>query len=475
MDPETTAASLCPEGTICNERNAVCVDTCTSDDECADRGDGYVCDGFCVYRECNNNDDCAYRGEGYVCDMSDSTYYSCFEGCASPNGIYGDGVDCYTSGNGGSFYSCNATTGRCDNFYCNNSTDCEGITDTLDLVCQWGHCVESCIGQDETYCYALTEDSGVTCQDSGVCDYFTCYNGEECPDGTACDGYYCNPACATDSECQDQYNNENYKCDADWSVCVYSECSVDDDCAYRGDGYVCDGSSCSESCETTGCDWGDDYDCTDACQDDGICGECTYLGCNAPGNSCDDYGFRTECQEDGECDYPDDDCADDNDCDGDQVCQYLPNFDEPASGEERRFCGDSCVGQEDIIEYGETYTYCNATYGYENCDADTGTCYNCRSDADCTNADRPTCYLGTGLNVCYRTCEDDSDCEGDELCLFENDAQVYYCGNEDDSMRPTMEPTVSPTVEEDPVNNSGAVQQRVVMAAVAVASLAWWM
>merc|ERR1719445_1189016 len=465
----------CPDGMTCN--NQYCVNSCTSDDECADQGNGYTCaDGLCAYYECYSNDDC--DGEGYVCNQEDLTNYFCFEGCASPNGIYGWNQTCnqYYGAGPGDFVSCNAETGQCETFNCNTTTDCDGVSDTVDLVCQWGSCIESCIGQDdEDYC-ALIGNGDSVCQDSGLCDYSTCYNGEECPDDTVCTGYYCEAACADDAECIDRYYSDDYKCDA--GVCVYNayECSVDDDC---GDGQICMVDAgyyyCSESCQTTGCDWGDDYDCTDACQDDGICGECTYLGCNAPSNSCDDYGFQTECQDDGECGYPsEDECAEDADCDGDQICQYLPNFDAPADAAERRFCGDSCVGQDAVNEYNQTY--CSETYGYENCDTSTGTCYNCRSDDDCTSADRPTCYLGTGFNGCYRACVEDSDCDGDDSCLFEEDAQVYYCGQEE-TQGPIAATTASPTVEptEPIVDRSGAVQQRWLMAAVAMASLTWWM
>ena len=344
--------------------------------------------------------------------------------------------------------------------------------------------MESCIGQDDDFCD--NSDSDALCQDDGTCDRSYCNDDvDECPSGTACNGDYCVASCTEDAECIERYDDDDFVCDADWSACLYRECDLDDDC---GDGYYCSNEgtwwSCSWGCTSdSDCDSGDEYDCTDGCQADGRC-DCTWLGCKAEGSTCDRWP-RLECQDDGECGVGADDCASDDDCDNAQVCQYIPNWSDGASADESRLCGDSCVGQANVTGYGDSRPYCEYYFDYEKCDADTGTCYNCRSDADCADAERPTCYLGSNGNGCYMPCDDDDDCEdGDDECLWSREAQVNYCGDPDDvrtTLSPrttTKEPTHFPTMEptEDIVdNNSGAGQRGVVMLVVAMTGLVWWM
>ena len=373
-------------GEICSDYK--CRDPCLDYSDCACRyGDEYTCasDGQCVKLECYSNDDCATNGEGYVCDTSSDTNWYCFEGCASPNGTWGSGQTCqeYSGDWDNNFYSCNATTGQCDKAMCANGQDddCDGLTDdngdAVELVCDWNYCAESCIGQDADFCSSFDTDS--ICHSDGTCQRVYCNDdGDACPDGTACNGDYCVETCSDDADCSARYSygQENYVCDAETRACLYRECYADSDC---GDGYYCSSEStewrCNQGCtDDDDCSWGDSaYDCTDGCQADGRC-DCTYLGCKADGEECDEWP-RLECKDDGDCGVGDDDCADDDDCEGAQVCQYIARWNDGADANEARLCGDSCVGQGNVTsEWGDSRPFFQYYFDYDTCDQDTGTC-----------------------------------------------------------------------------------------------------
>jgi len=102
----------------------------------------------------------------------------------------------------------------------------------------------------------------------------------------------------------------------------------------------------------------------------------------------------------GECKLKENSCASNNDCkDAGSVCNLTTNLCELSQ------CAELCEGWED-------------------CNADTGTCEikngRCDEKSICKNPSKPVCseqhYCVEESDDCKKTCESDNDCGADDIC-----------------------------------------------------------
>ncbi len=325
-----TKGDVC-EGKACKSGAAVC--ECSSDEECASKDDGNLCNGtmFC-------------NGQTGKCEINPSSIVTC------PSV---DDTTCLKN-------VCAPKTGLCSAQAAPGGTPCDdGDICTGGDVCKLGTCTAgptaTCECQNDLDCVA--KDDGNLCNGVMICDKSGLAKGEKpvcklneasivtCPSvgDTDCTKNKCNPKLGL---CQPTPVSDGSTCD-DGNVCTKGDactagacapgtftcaCKTDQDCAAKDDGNLCNG---VPYCDKTGaepvckvnpstivtCPNADDTACMKnlCAPKTGVCGPTA----SAPGTSCDDGDactsgdvcklglctagtFTCECQQDADCASKDD-------------------------------------------------------------------------------------------------------------------------------------------------------------------------
>jgi hypothetical protein len=354
----------------CDPATGACAQ-CTSNNDCS--GSSPICDtavGKCV--ACKGSADCAMSENGSVCDTSGTSTKCKCNTDADCKGTYPLGGKCNTATNkchcmadgdcGGNAhgntcykYSATSTTGRCT---CKNDAECAKAPYTK--------CALPLSSSSYKYCMkACTKDADCT-----LSSVLT-----KCNLGTG----KC-VACKRDADCTGTQN----KCDMGKGVCV--GCKTNADCATSPDGSFCDTSGSSNYCK---------------CKDDSNC-----KGAYPWGNKCNKSGTATT----GTCR-----------CDTNANCTGNPN------GPTCYTTFNKCTCKTDAECKKAPYTKCGAPYtssSYRHCrkacqvdtdcpsglkcNAGTGACYQCQTNADCTGTYK-LCKAATGTCV---QCKATADCTG---------------------------------------------------------------
>eukprot|EP01083_Nonionella_stella_P113410 334327_1 len=263
---------------------------------------------------------------------------------------------------------------------CTTQEDCLGI-----LACKGGGC---------GYCSADSEcGTGNTCSAFFTCQ-FACdtTNGDNDCSGfvavSKCGGSgYC-VQCTSDTDCPTYLDTT---CDTNTGECnAYQSCSENTDC---GTGQICDTGSCvDEPCTSN-----------DDCATDEVCDA-------------------------GDC-IQDMSCRSDNDCTGPygDTCGGLLTVEKPVG-----MCYQPCV-DDSTCPFAVFGVTCGDISGLLPC-TDCKACFgatSCSTDEDCSTSmlfeDMSTAKCDTNTNVCYISCENESDCTA-ETAIFTcyDDATLGY-------------------------------------------------
>ena len=371
----------------------------------------YACEGadaldcddgdLCTIDSCDSNMGCRHEA---LCDDGDPcSIDECTDGACWLSGIKDceDGLLCTVD-------SCNPENGSCDHVEqvfevpeCDDDQGC--TTDRCIIACsvEGGACVHECSHEalqcpdegpclDESCDLSSGECTGepVECDDENVCTIDSCVEGigcvfeaRDCSDQNPCTQDSCDEETSFDLACGhspfellNPYCDDSNPCTVDTcdssggGACVYSSLDCDDGVACTVDSCEPATGTCLHDANSAGCD--DSVPCTDdACDAQGGCIH-TARDCG-DGNPCtlDSCDSNT-----GYCQHTLLDCADDDLCNGLEVC-------DPASGE----CG---AGEPKVCDDGNP---CN---GLETCSTPSGECI-------------------PGLSI---LCDDGDGCNGMESC-----------------------------------------------------------
>jgi len=343
---------------------------CASDADC--KGSTPICDkavGKCV--ACKTNADCDKSEYGSVCDTTGTSAKCKCSTDADCKGTYPLGG------------KCNTTTNKC---HCLADGDCAG-------------------NAHGKTCYKATSTSTTgrcTCKADGECTkapYTKCalplssssymYCMEPCTKDADCTLSSvltkCNQgtgkcvACTSDADCTGSKN----KCDQGKGVCV--GCKTNADCANSPDGTFCDTSGSSSSCkckDDSHCKgsypWGNKCRKSSTTATTGTCRCDTNANCTGNPNGPTCYTLYNKCT-----------------CKANADCKKAPytNCFVPYSSATYSHCQKACKADTDCPS------------GLK-CNVGTGSCYQCKTDADCTGT-KKLCKAATGVCV---ACKADKDC-----------------------------------------------------------------
>jgi hypothetical protein len=411
-------SSYCGTGRICC--NSACMTpTCVTGNDCDD-GSGCTvdscvgaatCDAGCQHQQitsCANSDGCCPSG----CSAANDN--DCSTGCG--NGICEITESCESCSQDcacGPGQMC--CSGQCKAPACSSDSECGDANSctldscvgagTCDARCEHGQ-VTSCLNDDGCCpgsCNALNDnDCSVQCG-NGLCEpgesCQSCSRDCGCSGGTlCCNGVCVEPACVSDSQCDDSKD------------CTLDRCLNSNTCLARCETQAITQCANGDGCCPDSCDANNDNDCVAKCGN-GLC---------EPGESCEscqqDCGCSsgTVCRS-GLCVEPA--CSSDTDCDDEDACTLdgciMPGTCEAECAYEQR---SSCANNDGCCPAGCTSSDdddCSASCGNGVCESSEN-CLRCRQDCGCMGGQ----LCCSGLCVEPR-CSSDYDCGDGKSCTVD--------------------------------------------------------
>ncbi len=439
----------CAQSTVgpkCDLANHQCV-ACLGNGDCEI---GQVCNSFtCVAANGACSNDTACSGSTPHCDLAQQKCVECIDNSQCTNGEVCVSDACQTSNTGctddtscsgtPATPKCDTTSGKC--VACLASADCNDPT----MTCQNEACVAAPSGcQNDSGCSAPTPHC-----DTASAQCVACLQDSDCPSGDACVGNACQPkpaGCTGDGDCATQAGTP--KCDTQSGKCV--ACLTGGDCPASGlcdptahtcesgcasDQYCanlapkCDTTShvCVACLQTSDCASGKyckSEKCLSGCATDQDCAQSSAgKKCDTSTNSC------VACLADADCAQSasghkcltsahacvaclaDSDCPSGDKC-ANNACVTNTTTDPPCGANDSCQAGTTCVPDASGAKTCRT-----------QCDPyNPGT--TCQSGKVCewigfdsNNAAAGACVPANGNGGAGATCQQDSDCEANLLCV----------------------------------------------------------